>query len=835
MKSLKLLVAFALAITSAYAAKPLRQVQDFNQNWKFTLADSTLNASTVVFDDSKWRSLNLPHDWSIESDFGKDFPATAGGGALPGGLGWYRKTFTVEKANMLQPKKIFIEFDGVYRNSEVWINGTLLGKRPNGYVSFRYELTPYLKFGATNVIAVKVDNSRQPNSRWYSGSGIYRNVRLVTTNQVFVENWGTYVTTPNINADSAEIAIQTTVTNAMRMAQSVGVEQFLYDANGQMVSQIKGALMVNTGSSNKYYQKMSVKKPVLWSLENPYLYKLVTRLNVFGIYTDEYTTMVGIRSFAFDVNKGFTLNGKHVKINGVCNHHDLGALGTAVNERALERQLEIMKGMGVNGIRTSHNPPAPELLDLCDRMGFIVMDEAFDIWKKKKTKYDYALDFDQWHERDLTDQITRDRNHPSVFIWSIGNEVGEQWGDSPAEDVDLQAANIALNNKKVNETGDVKLGKLGKNALLTRHLAEITKSVDPTRPVTAACNGTEDNNPLFLSEALDLIGFNYHESEFSGITSRHTKTPFIVTESVSSLQTRGYYENPSDSIRIWPSSWDKPFDMPVHLCSAYDNCRAPWGSTHENNLKIVKKYDHISGQFIWTGFDYLGEPTPYWWPSRSSFFGIVDLAGFPKDVYYLYQSEWTNKDVLHVFPHWNWERGQSVDVWAYYNNADEVELYLNGVSLGKRSKQGDDMHVMWRVNYEPGTLKAVSRKGGKEVLVREIKTAGDPVSVRLTPDRATIKADGKDLSFVTVELLDKDGNVCPLANQLVKFSIVGEGAIVGTDNGDQNDHVSLKKPERHLFYGKALAIVQSTTVPGTITLKASVDGLSVQAVQIVKR
>lgn len=835
MKPFKFILAFALVITSAYAAKPLRQVQDFNQNWKFTLADSMLNASTVVFNDSKWRSLNLPHDWSIESDFGKDFPATAGGGALPGGLGWYRKTFSVEKGNILQPKKIFIEFDGVYRNSEVWINGTLLGKRPNGYVSFRYELTPYLKFGATNVIAVKVDNSKQPNSRWYSGSGIYRNVRLVTTNQVFVENWGTYVTTPNINADSAEIAIQTTVANTMRMAQSVGVEQFLYDAKGQLVSQIKGALMVNTGSSNKYYQKMSVKKPVLWSLENPYLYKLVTRLNVFGIYTDEYTTMVGIRSFAFDVNKGFTLNGKHVKINGVCNHHDLGALGTAVNERALERQLEIMKGMGVNGIRTSHNPPAPELLDLCDRMGFIVMDEAFDIWKKKKTKYDYAFDFDEWHERDLVDQITRDRNHPSVFIWSIGNEVGEQWGDTPAEDVDLQAANIALNNKKVNETGDIKLGKLGKNALLTRHLAEITKSVDPTRPVTAACNGTEDNNPLFLSEALDLIGFNYHEAEFAGITTRHPKTPFIVTESVSSLQTRGYYENPSDSVRIWPSSWDKPFDMPVHLCSAYDNCRAPWGSTHENNLKIVKKYDHISGQFIWTGFDYLGEPTPYWWPSRSSFFGIVDLAGFPKDVYYLYQSEWTDKDVLYIFPHWNWEKGQTVDVWAYYNHADEVELYLNGVSLGKRSKQGDDLHVMWRVNYEPGTLKAVSRKGGKEVLVREIKTAGNPVSVRLTPDRATIKADGKDLSFVTVELLDKDGNVCPLANQLVKFNLEGDGAIVGTDNGDQNEHSSLKKPERKLFYGKALAIVQSSALPGIITLKASVEGLPLQTVQITKK
>jgi Beta-galactosidase/beta-glucuronidase len=830
------MLAFLMLILSfSLSAKNSRQVLDFDQNWKFTLADSTVNASASIFDDSKWRSLNVPHDWSIESDFGKDFPATAGGGALPGGIGWYRKTFKVEKQNLIQPKKVFIEFDGVYCNSEVWINGILLGKRPNGYISFRYELTPYIKFGGTNVIAVKVDNSKQPNSRWYSGSGIYRHVRLVTTHQVFVDNWGTYVTTPKICSDSAEIGIQTTVTNTMRLAQSVGVEQWLYDANGQVVSQIKGALMVSPGNSNKYLQTLTVKKPVLWSIENPYLYKLVTRLNIFGIVMDEYETTVGIRSFAFDVQKGFSLNGKHVKINGVCNHHDLGALGAAVNTRALQRQLEIMKEMGVNAIRTSHNPPAPELLDLCDRMGFVVMDEAFDMWLKKKSKYDYSKDFAEWHVRDLTDQITRDRNHPSVIIWSIGNEVGEQWGDTPADNVDLQAANIALNNKKVNETADVKLGKNGKNALLTRHLVDVTKSVDPTRPVSAACNGTQDSNPLFKSEALDLIGFNYHESEFAGITARYPKTPFYVSESVSSLQTRGYYENPSDSVRVWPSSWDVRFDKPEHLCSAYDNCRAPWGSTHENNLKIVKKYDHISGQFIWTGFDYLGEPTPYWWPSRSSFFGIVDLAGFPKDVYYLYQSEWTDKDVLHVFPHWNWKAGETVDVWAYYNHADEVELFLNGVSLGKRSKQNDDMHVMWRVPYVPGTLKAVSRKGGKVILNKEIKTAGEAVSIRLTPDRSTIAADGKDLSFVTVELLDKDGNICPLANQLVKFTLEGEGNIAGTDNGDQNDHISLKKPERHLFYGKCLVIVQSGAKAGTINLKASVDGLPAQKVAIVQK
>ena len=835
MKNIKYIFGFFLLVSLNVSGKNNRLIQDFNKNWKFTLADSTMNASLRTFDDSNWRTLNLPHDWSIESDFGKDYPATAGGGALPGGLGWYRKTFVLQKSKDQKSKRIFIEFDGIYRNSEVWINGTYLGKRPNGYISFRYELTPFIKYGANNVIAVKVDNSKQPNSRWYSGSGIYRNVRLVTTNAVYVDNYGTYVTTPNITADKAEIAIQTTVKNAMLTAQSVEVEQRLYDADGQLVSTMKGVLGVNKESSIKSFQRLAVKKPVLWNLDKPYLYKLVTRLIVSGVQTDEYTTHVGIRSFTFDVNKGFILNGKHVKINGVCNHHDLGALGTAVNERAIERQLEILKGMGVNGIRTSHNPPAPELLDLCDRMGFVVMDEAFDMWEKQKTKYDYSSDFDKWHERDLTDQILRDRNHPSVFIWSIGNEVGEQWGDTPATAMDLQAANIALNNKKVIETEDIKLGKMGKNALLTTQLANIVKAVDPTRPITAGCNGTQDSNPLFKSEALDIIGFNYHEVEFADITKRYPKTPFIVTESVSALQTRGYYVNPSDSMIIAPKRWDIPYTDPSQQCSAYDNSHAPWGSTHEVNLKIVDKYDHIAGQFIWTGFDYLGEPTPYWWPSRSSFFGIVDLAGFPKDVYYLYQSQWTNKDVLHIFPHWNWEKGQTVDIWAYYNHADEVELYLNGVSLGKRTKQGDDMHVVWRVKYEPVNLKAVSRKAGKEVLIREIKTAGAPVSIRLTPDRSTIKADGKDLSFVTVELLDKDGNVCPLANQLVKFSVEGAGAIVGTDNGDQNEHSSLKKPDRKLFYGKCLAIVQGTSKPGVITLKATVNGFPNQTLLITTK
>lgn len=807
----------------------VRDRADFTENWKFYLGDDSL-ANQSQYDDTKWRMLNLPHDWSIEADFSLSNPATPGGGALPGGIGWYRKEFTVDKSS--EGKIVYIDFDGIYWNSKVWINGHLLGERPNGFISFRYDLTPYLKFGEKNTIAVRVDNSEQPNLRWYSGSGIYRNVWLVTVNPIHIDYNGTYVTTPIVSKDSADVKIVANILNTTNTAQTVEIYSTLVDTDGKTVAKINNTANISASQVGTSELLLKVQQPNLWSVDKPYMYKVVTQIKQDGKVIDNYETPIGIRYFTFDKDKGFFLNGESVKIKGVCNHHDLGCLGAAVNTRAIERQLEILKEMGCNGIRTSHNPPAPELLDLCDKMGFIVMDEAFDMWRKKKSPHDYSQFFPEWHERDLTDLIVRDRNHPSIFMWSIGNEILEQWSHIDADTLDLQQANMILNFANTMDKKAVQSKDLHVNSLLTIKLADIVKQLDPTRPVTTGNNETEPSNHIFRSGAMDIIGFNYHEYNWENFHEKFPDQKLIITESTSALMSRGYYMMPSDSMNIWPERWDKPFDRPVHQCSSYDNCHVPWGTTHEDTWRMVKKFDHISGVYIWTGFDYLGEPTPFWWPSRSSYFGIVDLAGFPKDVFYMYQSEWTNKNVLHLFPHWNWEEGQLVDIWAYYNNADEVELYLNGQSLGKKTKKDDKFHVFWRVPFTKGTLKAVSRKNGKEVLSREVKTAGKPASIRLTADRNTIAADGKDLSYVTVEVLDAEGIPVPTGDNFIKFTIEDNGVIVGTDNGNPTDSLSLKKPERRLFSGKAIAVVQSTRKGGKIVLKASSEGLESSSIEI---
>ncbi|MBS1565594.1 MAG: DUF4982 domain-containing protein, partial [Bacteroidetes bacterium] len=799
---LLLILVMTLSPALMHAQLKYRNVVNFDRNWKFYYADTTDakdDYKNSSYDDKSWRSLNLPHDWSIEGAFDQHNPATPEGGALPGGIGWYRKTFTIPAT--AKGKLITIRFDGVYRNSEVWINNHYLGKRPNGYISFYYEISPWLKYGAKNVISVKVDNSKQPNSRWYSGSGIYRHVWLTTTDQTCVDQWGTYITTPQVMTDLAAVDIRTSVRRPGAGKQPViTLRTIITDAGGYEVARTVSKPITLKDSITEIAQGLGVPKPALWSDEHPYLYKATVQVLRSGVVVDDYITQFGIRSFEFKSSKGFVLNGRPTRILGVCDHHDLGCLGAAINDRALERQLEILKGMGCNAIRTSHNPPAPELLDLADRMGFIIMDEAFDMWKRRKTKYDYSNDWDAWHRIDLEAQIRRDRSHPSVFIWSIGNEIPEQ-GD--------------INGERI-----------------ATELAGIVRSLDSTRPITDANNHPFPGNHIIRSGAVDLIGYNYHHNIWKHLPDSFPGKLFIGTETTSALETRGEYDMPSDSIRRWPDrhrvdgKWVPNKMNDDFTVSAYDNVSAPWGSTHEESWKEIKKYNFLTGMFIWTGFDYLGEPTPYSWPARSSYFGIVDLAGIPKDVYYMYESEWTDKPVLHIFPHWNWKQGDTVDIWAYYSHhADQVELFLNGKSLGVRKKQGDDLHVMWRVPFQPGKLRAEASHEGKVVMTQEISTAGAAAKISLSADRKAIKADGRDLSFITVSVLDANGNIVPKADNLVQFKVEGDAFIAGVDNGNPVSHEPFKASYRKAFNGLAVAVLQAKEKKGKVTFTATGEGL----------
>ena len=528
---------------------------DFNRNWKFILGNKP-GAYAVQLRDNNWRKLDLPHDWGVEGKFSKLHPATFSGGALPGGVGWYRKHFKLPAA--VKGKYIAIDFDGVYRNSEVWLNGHLLGKRPNGYVAFRYELSRWLKYGADNLIAVKVDNSKEPNSRWYSGSGIYRDVKLVVLDPVHIGQWGTSVLNSIVIDEFAKVKLQVDIVSPLPGGKQVILKNRVYDRDQQLVYTAEKKVSLSPGNT-LVNEDLEIQRPHLWSDTDPYLYKVNTQIVSDGKVVDTYITPLGIRTFSFDADRGFVLNGKEVKIKGVCNHHDLGALGTAFNLRAAERQLQLLKAMGCNGIRTAHNPPAAALLELCDKMGFIVMDEAFDIWAKKKSKFDYHLDWARWHKQDLEDQIRRDRNHPSVFLWSIGNEIMEQWGTG----ADTAGRSIA------------------------RALAGIVRSLDTSRPVTAANNEVNSYNNLIQSGALDIIGYNYNHSRWKAFHQTYPGKKLIATETTSALQTRGHYDLPADSVRIWPAAWDKKLldGNADYSCSAYDNCYTPWGSSHEQTLQ----------------------------------------------------------------------------------------------------------------------------------------------------------------------------------------------------------------------------------------------------------
>ena len=766
-----------------------RDRQNFDNGWRFVLADSA-QMSKTDYHDTHWRALNLPHDWAVEGDFLCSNPSGAGGGALPGGIGWYRKTFNLQKK---QGERYFIEFDGVYMNARVYINGKEVGYRPYGYSSFEYDITPYLIAGR-NVVAVRVDNSDQPNSRWYSGCGIYRHVWFTKTADVYVKHWGVHVVA---NPDG-RISVTADVES---QGKAYKVRNQVFDAQGRAVG-------------------LKVRRPHLWSVDDPYIYKVRTQVLVGGKVVDEVWTNTGFRSFRFDAKTGFWLNGKNMKLNGVCEHHDFGCLGAVVNEDAMHRKLVRLKEMGVNAIRSSHNPPAPELLNMCDTMGLIVMDESFDMWHRRKTQNDYARFFDEWHERDLSDLILRDRNHPSILMWSIGNEVLEQWSYADADTLTLEQANLILNAGHDASTL-AKDGETSVNTLLADHLADIVRRYDTTRPITAGCNEPSPNNHLFKGKALDIVGFNYQHQGIKDVPKNFPGRPFIMTESVSALQTTGFYTMPSDSVIKAPKEWWLPYTDPSFKCSSYDNMHASWSSTHEETWDVVKHTPYVGGQFIWTGFDYIGEPTPYSYPARSSYFGIIDLAGQPKDVYYMYQSEWTNRPVLHLFPHWNWLDGEQIDMWCYYNQADEVELYINGKSQGVRRKaDSHQYHVMWRVTFEPGEVKVVARKDGKEVRQQTIHTAGQPHHLQLSIDYQ-----GKNTTFVKVEVVDENGNRCPWAENQVFFDT--DATIIGVDNGNQTSLERFKDNKRKAFFGRCFVVLD-----GHGTLKAKSYGLPTATIKL---
>ncbi|WP_313531535.1 glycoside hydrolase family 2 TIM barrel-domain containing protein [Sphingobacterium multivorum] len=798
-----MILLFLLFATAGSLSGQSGKVIDFNGGWWFKL-DSIQQYSNGRNGEG-WRKLGLPHDWSIEMPFRENSPAGSGAAYLDGGVGWYQKTFKLAQAERGQ--RIFIAFEGVYENSEVWINGHFLGKRPNGYIGFEYELSPYLYWdGRDNLLSVKVNNKNQPNSRFYSGSGIYRDVKLISRNSVAIGSNSTFIRAGQLSEKRAVVDLTLEIEHSPKASKNMMLVTEVLSAQGAVLASKRTTLNALKAGLHPLDQQIVLENPILWDIENPYQYTAKIKLIVDGRVVDEQLTKFGLRNFSFDQQQGFMLNGRSLKIRGVCLHSDLGALGMAFNRSAALRQLRIMKEMGVNGIRTSHNPAAPAFLDLCDSLGFVVMSETFDVWKGRKNPYDYHLYWDEWYKRDFVDHIKRDRNHPSLFIWCLGNEAQEQWHSK----ADGAAIPIAL--------------------------AAIVDSLDGTRPTTIANNELSKANPVLMSSAVDLIGYNYNHKKWANFPQDHPGKKFIITESTSALESRGTYDLvPQDSSRMWPERWDIPFSdgNKDRNISAYDNVFTPWGSNHQTSLRLMEKYDHIAGMYVWTGFDYLGEPTPYTWPARSSYFGIVDLAGFPKDVYYLYQSVWTEKAVLHVLPHWNWKQGDRVDIVVYFNQADRVELYLNGKKIREQSKDPDRYDLVFKaVEFKPGEIEVVSFQGGKKLLSKTIRTATKAHHIQLFAENVTFNSANKELSFVHAYIVDEFGTIVPEADDKIEFEVEGDAAkIVATDNGNTTDLTSFQSASRNAFHGKALAIVTSKN-KGKIRVRVKSEGLISGVIQL---
>lgn len=682
-------------------------------------------------------------------------------------------------------------------HSMVWVNGQFAGGWPYGYSSWRVDLTPYLKFGRQNVVAVRLDNPPD-SSRWYPGGGIYRNVWLVKTAPIHVAHWGTYVTTPEVSQTAATVKIQVNVDNDSDSNANISVKNEIYeldarDKMGKSIASIEtDGLQIPARKAQASKTQIRFKDPKLWSLDTPNRYALVTTLSQNGRVLDQKETPFGIRTIEFTATNGFLLNGKRVPINGVCDHHDLGAIGTAINVRALQRQIEILKTMGCNAIRTSHNPPAPELLDLCDKMGMLVMDESFDCWEKGKTPNDYHLLFDDWHEKDWRAELRRDRNHPCIILWSIGNEIEEQ----------------------MTERGHA----------IAAELTSIAHDEDPTRPTTAACNHEEAGFNGFQDD-VDVFGYNYRPYDYTRFREAHSDKPLFGSETASCISSRGIY--------VFPVSNDKGGGMTNYQMSSYDLYAPPWATTPDWEFEGHDRNPFVAGEFVWTGFDYLGEPTPYYGdaPSRSSYFGIIDLAGFPKDRFYLYQAHWRPElPMAHIVPQcWNWpDRVGQITPVHIYTSGDEAELFLNGKSLGRKQKKTYEYRIRWdNVVYEPGELKVVAYKNGKKWATETVKTSGPAAGLTMNADRNNISADGKDLSYVTVKVTDAKGLVVPQADSTVHFEISGPGEIVATDNGDATDLTSFPSRDRKAFNGLALVVVRSKPDErGNITLEAKSDSLT---------
>ncbi|WP_368565253.1 beta-galactosidase GalB [Pseudoxanthomonas sp. UTMC 1351] len=772
------------------------------------------------FDDSGWQAITLPHDWAIAGPFLTDGPH-GGMGRLPSwGIGWYRKQLDIPASD--RGRSIFLDIDGAMSYATVWLNGRLVGGWPYGYNSWRLDLTPYVVPGGVNQLAIRLDNPPD-SARWYPGGGLYRNVWLTKTDPVHIAQWGTYVATPQVSKEQATIKLEVTIDNDGEGPAEVEVATAIHamDADGAEIGEAVARMAparvtVAPRNNTRVVGSTTLARPRLWGpppTQQPNRYVAVTTVSRGGKVIDLYETRFGIRSLRFDPDKGLHVNGERVVIQGVNNHHDLGALGAAFNVRAAERQLGMLKEMGANAIRMAHNPPDPQLLELTDRMGFLVVDEIFDVWERKKTPLDFHLIFPDWHEPDLRAMLRRDRNHPSIVMWSVGNEVGEQY------------------------TGQ-------EGATIGRRLHNIVREEDPTRPTTASMNWAKPDMPF--ATAFDVINLNYQgegirqSAEFEGTDRIRTPPQYpgfhrvfpdkaiISSETASALSSRGVYLFPVSKDVSAPVRDGSGGDSTIRQVSAYELHAVDFGSTADKVFASLDQHPYVAGEFVWTGWDYLGEPTPYY-TSRSSYSGIIDLAGFKKDRFYLYQARWRpDLAMAHILPHWTWpgREGQVTPVHVF-TSGDEAELFVNEKSQGRKKKSPFEYRLRWDdVIYQPGALRVEAYKNGKPWASDTIYTADTPAKLEAIADRRDIHGDGLDLSFVTVRIVDAEGRPAPTANNRIRFRVEGPGEIAATDNGDPTDMASFASHERNAFNGVALAIVRSLPgKSGTITLHAESDTL----------